>query len=101
MRDVLASFAYQFRRLAVYAEISPVYHLYIRCVYQRLLSRAMTSVSRGQSVTYARVRNVISQPVDRRQDFQVMSILPWFRRLKHTKLLAQLKPGNTQLVTLQ
>ena len=52
------------------------------------------SVSRGQSVTYDRVRHVISQPPDLRKDFEVSNILPWFRRLKHTKVLGQLKPGK-------
>jgi len=52
------------------------------------------SVNQGQSVTYDRVRQVISQPADRHKDFEVSNILPWFRGLKHAKVLGQLKPGN-------
>jgi len=55
----------------------------------------MSVTTGGQSVTYDQVRHVISQPPDRRQDFQITNIVSWFRGIKHTKVLGQLKPGNT------
>jgi len=58
-----------------------------------------TAVGR-QSVTYERVRHVISQPPDRRKEFEVNSILPWFRGLKNTKVLGQLKLGKHTVVLL-
>jgi len=54
-----------------------------------------TAASKGHhqsAVTYDRVRSVISKPPDRRKDFEINSILPWFRNMKDTKVLGQLKP---------
>jgi len=49
----------------------------------------------SRRVTYGHVRQVISQTPDCRKDFEVNSVLSWFRSLKGTKVLGQLKPGKT------
>lgn len=46
----------------------------------------------SSAATYERVREIMSQPPDRRMDFEINSILPWFRNMKDSKVLGQLKP---------
>ena len=73
----------------------------IAIVFRAAVTMTTMAAAKGHNhqsaVTYDRVREVISKPPDRRKDFEINSILPWFRNMKDTKVLGQLKPCEYNL----